>query len=80
MMGMGFGVGFILMIVLWILIIGLAISFLSILFPRVSDLSKSRENDSTESALDILKQRYARGEITETEYKKIKRELQNEMR
>jgi len=80
MMGMGFGVGFILMIVLWILIIGLAISFLSILFPRVSDLSRSRENDSTESALDILKQRYARGEITETEYKKIKRELQNEMR
>ena len=80
MMGMGFGVGFILMIVLWILIISLAISFLSILFPRVSDLSKSRENDSTESALDILKQRYARGEITETEYKKIKRELQNEMR
>jgi len=80
MMGMGFGVGFILMIVLWILIIGLAISFLSILFPRVSDISKSRENDSTESALDILKQRYARGEITETEYKKIKRELQNEMR
>jgi len=80
MMGMGFGVGFILMIILWILIISLAISFLSILFPRVSDLSKSRENDSTESALDILKQRYARGEITETEYKKIKRELQNEMR
>lgn len=80
MMGMGFGVGFILMLVFWILIIGLAIILLSMLFPRVHDPSKSRDGDSFESALDILKQRYARGEITETEYKKIKRELQNEMR
>ena len=80
MMGMGFGIGFILMLILWILIIGLASVVVGMLFPRVRDPSRSRDGDTSGSALEILNQRYARGEITETEYKKVKQELQNESR
>jgi putative membrane protein len=70
--GMGFGFGGIFMILWWVLIIaGIVV--------LVKWLVGSRwpgGHDTTENkALDILKERYARGEIDEQEFQKRKRDL-----
>jgi len=41
----------------------------------ISSANKDRENKSQESALDILKKRYARGEINKEEYEDRKKDL-----
>ena len=81
MMGFGFGgLGFILMIFFWVAIIGLAVWLLSSLFPRAkgtsSPLFTAQHNDPSESPLEILKQRYARGEIPKAEYEGVRRDLE----
>jgi putative membrane protein len=76
MMGMGLGVGLILMLVFWLFIIGLAVWFLSNLFPRATDAFKTNKKDQTESPMEILQQRYARGEISKAEYNEIQKDLQ----
>lgn len=39
-------------------------------------LSRGSGDSATESALDILKKRYARGEIAREEYERMKRDLE----
>jgi putative membrane protein len=79
MMGLGFGgLGMISMVIFWIVIVALAVWLLSRLFPRGIDESTLRGDDaagSTESALDILERRYARGEISRGEYEEVRRDL-----
>jgi putative membrane protein len=67
--GMGdFGFGGIFMSLWWILIvIGLVV--------LVRWMISSGANPATDSALKILKERYARGEIDEQEYQKRKQDL-----
>ena len=79
MMGMGFGfggLGLILMLVFWLVIIGMAVWLLSNLFPRATDAFKTGKKDLSESPMEILKQRYARGEISKAEYNEIQKDLQ----
>jgi len=78
MMGMG-GFGMMLsMVLFWLLIVGLAVWLISSLFPRTPD-SPARgpgsEAGSSLTAVEILKQRYARGEISKAEFDEIRREL-----
>ena len=80
MMGFGFGgFGLIFMLVFWVGIIALAVWLLGNLFPRATSAPPPqavvRGNGSSESALEVLKQRYARGEITKAEYEEMRREL-----
>lgn len=60
-------------------IIGLGLVFLLILIYSVIYIviktSKKLKSDKNDSTLDILKKRYASGEITETEFNKIKAKL-----
>lgn len=69
--GGGFGFGGIFMILWWVLIIiGIVV--------LVKWMSKSQGtggSDSGNKALDILKERYARGEIDEQEFQKRKLDL-----
>ena len=72
--GMGFGgFGFLLMAVFWIAIIAAAIWLLSNLFPKSS--ASQLPGNTAESAVDILKRRYAQGEIGPEEYEAILKDL-----
>jgi len=73
--GMGFGMGF--GWIFWLIIIGVAIWAVV----RLTNNSSTHHTISGGSAipqetpLDILKKRYARGEITEAEYKEMRKNL-----
>ena len=73
MMGFGLGMGgfgFIFMILFWVVLMVLAIWLVGLLFPS----TKTRENDqndSSPSAQEIIKERYARGELTTEQYQEM---------
>lgn len=63
----GFGIGHLPMMLIWIIIIGLVIwAFFS---------TKAKTSFSDESPLNIAKKRYAKGEISQDELDKIKHNL-----
>jgi putative membrane protein len=75
-MGWGFGMGWfglIIMALFWILII-VAIIFL-IRWLMISSRMRSLGQKPEETALEILKKRYARGEIKKEEFEEKKRDL-----
>ena len=81
MMGFGFGgAGMILMVFFWVFVVVFAIWLLSRLFPATTNSPGAQMGQghgaASSSALDILKQRYARGEISKMEYDDIRRGLQ----
>lgn len=57
------------MLILWILIIGVLAYF-------AYSYYKKKQPDSEESPIEILKKRYARGEISREEFESLKRELE----
>ena len=70
-MGWGMGLGWL----FWIVIIGLIIWGLK----AFTDNQRNRDVSGPptgESALDVLKKRYARGEIGDDEYERMRRQLQ----
>ena len=73
--GMPFGFGGIFMILWWIIIIVGVVAVVRWLGQPSGSPGHGHSVDASRSAMDILKERYARGEIDETEYLKIKREL-----
>lgn len=74
--GMGFGgLGFVLMAVFWVLIIAAAIWLLGNLFPRSNATHVSGGNEN--SAADILKQRYARGELSKEEFEAMRHDIES---
>lgn len=70
----------IIMAIVWLLIIGLGILLLATLFPKSSgkpaDPHQGPSNESTGSAAQILKRRYARGEISQEQYERMRHELE----
>jgi putative membrane protein len=81
MMGFGFGgLGIVYMFIFWVAIIGLAVWLLSRLFPRETSNTSTRgtwrQTETPQSPLDIIQQRYARGEISKDEYEEMRRDLQ----
>ena len=61
-MGFGIGLGFALMLVFWVAVIWLVFELFG------------REHEKTDS-LEILKNRFARGEISKKQFEQIKKEL-----
>ena len=77
--GFGFGLGGILTIIptvlFWALIIGAIVWLVSSLVSRTTKNIPSDMPTVSESALDILKKRYARGEISKDQYEDMRRDL-----
>ncbi len=82
---MGFGAGWMMlsMVLFWVVVVGLALWLLSRLFPGTRERSGSQQPASNDTetggprqALDILNERYARGQITRAEYQEIRRDLE----
>ena len=75
MMTLGVGFGFIWMLLFWGGLIALAIWLVRLLFP-----SANKQNDAgseaSPSARNILKGRYARGELTAEEYQEMLQTIQ----
>jgi putative membrane protein len=70
MMGGGAGI---VMIIFWIVLIG---AFILLVSGTVNGLRGVQHNDgSTQKPLEILKRRYARGEIDKTEYEDKRKDL-----
>ena len=65
------GVGLFILILILVLIIGGIIFFIKIVTPR-----SKRIPGTSESVLEILRIRYARGEITRDEFEQMKKDLQ----
>ena len=70
----GFGFGGLFMILFWIVIIGLGVWLVSSLVSRTNSQPPANLPPA-ESALDILKKRYARGEITKEQFDEMHRDL-----
>jgi putative membrane protein len=76
----GFGMGWgglwmmLFMLLFWILILGGAVWLLAALFPRVR--STHDEERPADTALTILQERYARGELGKEEFEAMRRDLQ----
>jgi putative membrane protein len=68
--GWGMGFGWFFMIFFWILIIFGIVYLVKLL------TTDKKGNILQDSPLDILKKRYAKGEITKEEYEKIKSDLE----
>ena len=80
MMGFGFGgLGLIFMLFFWLAIIGVAAWLLGGFSPRVTWSAPlqapGRASEPAESAVEVLKRRYARGEISKAEYEQMLRDL-----
>ena len=79
MMGIGLGMGgfgFIFMILFWIMLMVLAIWLVGILFPS----AKTRQNDRhtpSPSAREILKERYAKGDLTSEQYHEMLKTIEH---
>ena len=79
MMGFGYGygagwLGVIIMVLFWVLIISAVVLFVSWLV-RQAKGSTPHDNVSNDKAIDILKGRYAKGEIDKEEFKAKKKDL-----
>jgi len=74
--GFGFGGGW-MMIIWWILIIVVIVYLFRWLAPTSAGWPGTQEKSNSDRALEILKERYARGEIDKEEYERKKRELQD---
>lgn len=68
--GMFFGGGF--MWIFWLLLI----VFLVFIIKAVAGGKSGSKNSMADSPLEIIKKRYARGEIDEEEYKRLRKELE----
>ena len=70
MMGFGMGFGFIFMLIFWGVLIGLVITVIN-----ASRSGGSNSDSQSDSPLEILKKRYARGEINKKKFEERKKDL-----
>lgn len=78
MMGLGFGLGWIFQILFWALIIWLIVSLVRSRGGSCCGMGWGGHGGSQkeDNALEILKKRYAKGELSKEEFERMKKELE----
>ncbi|NOZ26460.1 MAG: SHOCT domain-containing protein [Chloroflexi bacterium] len=81
MMGFGLGgFGLIFMLFLWVVVIGLVVWLVGGLFPRITNTASperaTSRTSTAETPLEVLRRRYARGEISKAEYEQMRQALE----
>ena len=71
----GFGLGWVFMVLWWVVILALVVGLIRWLFTGHANSSESRPVDKKH--MDILKERYARGDIDRETYERMRRELES---
>jgi putative membrane protein len=71
------GFGLIWMLLFWGGLILLAVWLLSVLFPADPQSSVDNTPNTQTGARDILDQRYARGEVSQEQYKEMRQTIEN---
>jgi putative membrane protein len=71
--GLGFGFGWLVMLVFWGLIIW---AIIALVRSATNNNVDRKDQHKTDTALEILKERYAKGEITKEDFERIKKDLQ----
>jgi putative membrane protein len=71
MMNYGFGYGGMFMWLIFLIVLGVAVYFII-----QTSKSKNVTDEAQETPLDILKKRYAKGEITKEEFDRMKKDLE----
>lgn len=74
--GLGFGIWGMLMLLFWVLVIGGVVTVVFRLAERPAAPSVAGREGRGDSALDILRERYARGEITKEQFDQMRRDLE----
>ena len=76
MHGFGFGIGgLLLMVLFWIVLIAGAVWLIKMIFSGTSN-RPGEDSGKNENAIDILNKRYARGELEREDYERMKADLQ----
>jgi putative membrane protein len=70
MMGPGYGGMF-----MWMIVLAVLVAVVIYWLVR-GEKSKTKDRSSGETALDILKKRYAKGEIAKDEFERMKKDLE----
>jgi uncharacterized membrane protein len=65
---MGFGL-------IWVILIVLAVAYFTGWRPENVNLGAPRKRHAEQTVLEILRERYARGEVTKTEFERIRADL-----
>ena len=72
----GFPFGGLITIIFWVLLISLVVGLLVHLFDNRETRDENNEEiEDSDSALEIIKKRYARGEITKKEFLEMKKDV-----
>lgn len=74
--GIGFGFGFIFMIIFWALIFLAVMALIRGFSGRGCWHNLDEHKHRGNNALDILKERYAKGEISKEDFEKMKKDLE----
>ena len=75
MMGFGYGMGWFWPIIMFFFWSAVIVGIVFLIRWLVLPANKGRESSQEESALEILKKRYAMGEINKDEYEKMKKDI-----
>ena len=70
-----FGFGWIFGVIFWVLLICIVVGLIRWYVSINNKGNSSDEEDTSEKPLDILKERYAKGEITKKEFLEMKKDI-----
>ncbi|NOZ70883.1 MAG: SHOCT domain-containing protein [Chloroflexi bacterium] len=78
--GFGYGGSFLLTVLFWFLLIVVSVWFITWLLPRLRTSTPTAANSAlgsgSDTAIEILKRRYASGEISKAEYEAMRTDIE----